>query len=350
MRALRSLTGALATAAVLVGSAGIASAQTEADTVIQGPIGVLDGSNPNAPGGLRLMGWAFEPGATEATRVVFTINGEPVGEPLVANLPRPDVEAVHGRRDVGFDGVVPVPGGTHNFCLRLVNQGAGEDRELACGTIDRNADPIGHVDLFRLAPGGVRVAGWTLDPDTEAPTSVRFMVGDQMVREVVADLARPDVAEHYEGFGEKHGYDEVIPLGDGTHTLCVWGVNIRSGTDTRFACGEVTRRASPVGKLDQVTTSLAEREVRVTGWVADPDTDDPIRVRVELAGESKTVVANLPRTDMDQASEDRYGTNRGFRAVMDMPEAVGTYPLCITALNVGAGSDTAFRCGTVTIS
>src|SRR5205085_9951059 len=86
--------------------------------------------------------------------------------------------------------------------------------------------PIGNVDAARTAPGGVQVAGWALDADTVAATAVHFYVDGVLARTGVADLERADVGNAFPGWGSGHGFDALLPMSDGVHTVCVYGIDV----------------------------------------------------------------------------------------------------------------------------
>ncbi|MCZ7628085.1 MAG: hypothetical protein M5U19_02880 [Microthrixaceae bacterium] len=82
--------------------------------------------------------------------------------------------------------------------------------------------PIGSLDVVVNAAGGIRVRGWALDPETSAPIKVKVGVAG-VVREVTANLDRPDVGRAYPGKGPRHGFDYTFgPLDPGLRGICVW--------------------------------------------------------------------------------------------------------------------------------
>jgi hypothetical protein len=340
----RSLTGALLAAALVSGGGQAARAQAAPTTA--NPFGVVDEIDANAPGGVRLRGWLIDPDSNAPVRLGMLLDGVAV-TPLTAGLSRPDVGAAYPTFGAGhgFDGVIPVGHGAHSFCLYGINNGPGADTQFGCGTISRNASPFGVVDVLVLRPGGVRVAGWVIDPDTVEPVSMAFTVdGVAVGDDTPASRPRPDLAAAHPLYGPDHGYDVTVPVGHGQHEICIIGRNTGTGSDTVFGCGPVTRDANPFGTIDDV--KMAPGGIRVRGWIIDPDTSAPTTARIEIDGVvSVTIPADVARPDV-AAAHPPYGPNHGYDAVVDVP--LGTHNFCVRAINLATGGDVLFGCGTVT--
>jgi len=101
--------------------------------------------------------------------------------------------------------------------------------------------------------------------------------------------------------------------------------------------------APPVGALEAVTP--VPGGLRVTGWAADADTTGPVSVDITAAGTARRVAADQPRADVGQGTGLTGKT--GFDTVVPLP--VGTHHVCVTALNVGSGADTALGCLSATV-
>jgi len=194
----------------------------------------------------------------------------------------------------------------------------------------------GAVDLIDDAQGGVRVAGWAIDWDTKNPVTVTVTVDGQTAGSAVANLPRSDIAAARPGMGPNHGFDFVVPMGGGTHTVCVWVQNVGPATSAPLAgligCRTVTKR-SPLGSLDTISTGKGT--ISVGGWAFDPDTKDPIPVHVYIDSQGTAITANLPRPDVDAAYGA--GPNHGFAATL--PASPGVHQVYVYAINVGAGSN-----------
>jgi cellulase/cellobiase CelA1 len=100
---------------------------------------------------------------------------------------------------------------------------------------------------------------------------------------------------------------------------------------------------APQGSLEVVAGTGGG--VRVRGWAFDEDDPtQPVRVRATVDGVAAgAVTAGLRRTDVDAAAG--VGATHGFEAVV--PAAAGARRVCVTAVNIGAGSDTTLGCATV---
>ena len=69
--------------------------------------------------------------------------------------------------------------------------------------------PMGALESVSLLPGGVKVDGWALDPETVDPVSVEISV-DGAPLGITADVDRPDIAATYPFYGAAHGFSETI--------------------------------------------------------------------------------------------------------------------------------------------
>jgi len=209
--------------------------------------------------------------------------------------------------------------------------------------------PIGNLEVIADAAGGIRVAGWALDPETSAPIAVKVGVRG-VVHEVRADLLRPDVGAVYPAQGSSHGFEHTYgPLGPGAYDICVWAENqVGAGDDRLLGCrnGVAVGSADPVGSLETVT-SLAPRQVTVAGWAFDPSSTDPVDVVVAVDGAfAARNAANGSRPDVAAA----YGrpAAAGFR--FDLSVAPGRHQVCVGVFNVGFGSDRLLGCSSVSVA
>ncbi len=110
------------------------------------------------------------------------------------------------------------------------------------------------------------------------------------------------------------------------------------------AASAATTTGSPIGNVDAVVT--ASGGVQVRGWVWDPDTAAPVEVRVVAGAHSAATKADQLRKDVARVFPAA-GDYRGFR--VDVPASAGQVDVCVTAVNVGAGSDKSFRCTTIDV-
>lgn len=207
--------------------------------------------------------------------------------------------------------------------------------------------PIGNLEVVANAAGGIRVSGWALDPETSAPVEVKVGVAG-VVRQVTADLDRPDVARAHRGKGPRHGFDYVFgPLEPGLRGICVWVDNtVGRGDDRLLGCANIqVTDGSPIGALEAVTSS-SPRSITVSGWAFDPSTPAAARVAVTVDGRSAaTLAANGTRADVQRAHRrSRSGFSTGIAATP------GRHQVCVGVFNVGFGSDRLLGCRNVSVA
>jgi hypothetical protein len=219
------------------------------------------------------------------------------------------------------------------------------------GSTAAGGNPFGNIESLKSDSGSIRLTGWAADPDTKDPIEVHVYVGS-VGTAFRAALARPDVGAAYPAVGPNHGFDiRVTAPTTGTHTVCAYGINVGSGTNTLIGCGSVTITGAldggraPIGFLESLTVSGTT--ATAAGWAIDPDTSAAISVRLTVGGSSTDVVANKARPDVG-ASYPASGPNHGFSAKLTL--APGTQKVCATALNTGKiGGNTDIGCRTVTV-
>jgi hypothetical protein len=213
-------------------------------TVVAGrsPMGSLDAVTPLPGGHLLVAGWVIDPDALRATGVHVWVDGA-----FKAN-----VLAVGSRADVGE--AFPVYGDAHGFdaelteftnsqhtvCVYGIDTGIQVGSTtysphplLGCREVTTSGNPIdgsdrlpiGSLDLVDVQAGSVRVAGWTMDPDTTASIAVQFHLDGVLHAGTQADRSRGDVAAAYPVYGDRHGFDMTLFPAPGAHSLCAFGVD-----------------------------------------------------------------------------------------------------------------------------
>ena len=180
-----------------------------------------------APGLLRVTGWAIDPDDQRPVpiHVYAGDNGIAAG---VADIVRPDVAGVHHQGAAhGFDLWAELPsGGSHLIRTFAIDIAGADGPEL----IDERwvdvptGPPYGYLDAADPVPGGVRVAGWAIDPDSFGPVDVHVYADNQFAGAGRADLDRPDVGA-VSFYGPRHGFAFVVPLGPGFHVIEAFGIN-----------------------------------------------------------------------------------------------------------------------------
>lgn len=208
--------------------------------------------------------------------------------------------------------------------------------------------PIGNVELVAGETGGVRVAGWALDPDSASSIQVHVYVGS-VGTPLVANLSRTDVSAIYPASGDKHGFDARVaaPVGV-TSNVCIYAINAAGtrGENTLLSCVQVAPRSgAPEGSLDAI--AAVEGGLQVDGWAIDPDTLGPIDVHVYVDGVGRKYSANQTRPDLSRHLIS-HGTNHGFSQRIDVPP--GAHRACVYAINTGPGDNVLLGCRDVVVA
>lgn len=316
------------------------------ETVVVGsPFGSVE-RVVSGPRNARVSGWVIDPDTPASTSVHVYVNGVAVAIP--ASQVRADVgTAFPGFGDNhGFDQIVAAPSGTQRVCLYGINAaGPGTNTTLGCRTITVGGPPFGSLDRVRTGPGEIQVSGWVIDRDLATPGRVHVYV-DGAATSVWANGNRDDIGKAYPLYGAAHGYNRVIPTSPGPHRVCVYGIDLSGpGDNTTLGCRVVVVGGSPVGSLDTVRTDPSQ--LRVTGWIVDPDTASPTTVHVYIDGAARVVPAAAARPDV-AAAYPLYGAGHGFDATI--PTAPGTHGVCVYGINAaGPGANTTLGCRVVTI-
>ena len=312
--------------------------------VVGSPTGALDSLLLDADVGLHAKGWAIDPD-TDATINVGIFSDGTFLRNVAANTAhgRPATKPGHG-----FDLTLQRPPGTHSICIRAMNVGLGADTELGCATITFGVDPLGRVETLTQAPGGIKVGGWTLDPDVKTSINVEVYSDGTRVARLVANGPRPDVAQAYPSFGGAHGFSTTVPLPQGRHTVCVNAINVGEGSpNVALLCRVMALNYEPRGVVDALRQVPAG--VAVSGWAVDPDTSDPIRVHVYIDGKAaRSLVADVSRPDVTTRYPSA-GTAHGFTTTVGA--LAGTHQICVYGINVAAGvANPTIGCRTITLN
>ena len=97
--------------------------------------------------------------------------------------------------------------------------------------------------------------------------------------------------------------------------------------------------ASPIWSLDSLTANASS--ISVKGWALDPETTASLDVIVAIDGAAHTMSASQDVPGLATAFPQN-GTAHGFSATF--PAASGQHEVCLTVLNVGAGTDVQIGC------
>ena len=312
------------------------------------PFGVVDSARAVGPGRIEVSGWAIDPNGVTPTQVVARVNG--VDTVVTANQNRPDLGNPSGLGNLhGYTATVAVPaGGNVQVCMGAVNSiGPGSSASLGCRTVALpGGSPIGVVDTAVGGIGSLSVTGWVVDPDTAAAIDVHVYVDGVGRAALRADGIRNDVAAGFPGYGATRGYSGNVTVRGGTHSVCVYGINVGVGTNVLLGCRNVqVNGGAPFGALD--TATLSNGAIQVTGWAVDPDTAASIPVHVYLDGQGFAFLADGNRPDI-AGGLPAYGAAHGFSGALPAPD--GTHSICAYAIDaVGGDGNRLVGCKTVNV-
>ena len=297
------------------------------------PVGNLEVLQ-RTPAGVHIQGWTVDPSKDSPTAVDIYVNGVGFAR-IIAKSNRPDVAAAFSAvgANHGFAATLPIRGGT--VCVYAINIGAGTRNPLlGCRTVP-GPNPIAIIDSINRQPDGLHLRGWTLDPDSTAPTFLDVYADAVGVAHLTANGNRPDIAAAYPGYGSAHGFDAVLPGVGGN--VCVYAINLGAGQNTSAGCRSFLP-AHPVGSLDSATRT--PYGIRVTGWALDADTTAADNVDIYANGVG---VARIPagqaRNDVGRVYP-AYGIFRGF----DYTVPIAGGQVCAYGVNAGPGGNVLLGC------
>ncbi|MBI5870203.1 MAG: M23 family metallopeptidase [Actinobacteria bacterium] len=205
--------------------------------------------------------------------------------------------------------------------------------------------PFGTIDGTRVIPGGFKLWGWALDPNTSDSIPVHVYLDRLGAAILTASDYRGDVGAAYPTLGSYHGYSSGITAAPGTHEACVYGINTGAGDNTQIECRTVTLTGNPIGGLRDL--SLSGGSIQADGWAIDPDTSAPIGIHFyingQFAGSSDAVLDDQSVL----SSYPEYGAGHGFSALL--PKFAGDNQVCAYGLNTSAGTNTLLGCETINV-
>jgi hypothetical protein len=278
---------------------------------------------------LVVAGWARDLDATSPLQVHVYVDGIG-GAILLAGGPHAQVNGF------GFEGTLSVGPGSHRVCVYAINAGPGTTNpQLGCRDVSVPAstfNPVGALESVTAVGGTVTVAGWASDPDTTGPIDVHVYADGQPRYPQTANQAHPTA--------DGHGFKSTLVLSEGTHSVCIYAINVGNGTaNPQVGCKSVAVTSNPVGALESVTA--VGGTTTLSGWATDADTTGPVQVHVYVDGRAQfPMVADRPHATAD---------GHGYSATMTLSE--GQHSVCTYAINVGPGNtNPQLGCKTVTIS
>jgi len=164
-----------------------------------------------------------------------------VAQPAItANTYRVDVGAAYpGYGDYhGWGTVLSAANGQHTVCAtarNVVPAGATtppQNSSLGCKTVSIGIvdhAPVGSFESLQTVDGSLRIVGWTMDEDSVPRTTPldAYIYVDGAENKTSANRYRPDVGSAYPGAGDYHGFDFTPNVQAGTHTVCIWVLNVQ---------------------------------------------------------------------------------------------------------------------------
>jgi len=304
------------------------------------PFGAFDAVSVAGPGSLRISGWTIDPDTTASTHIAVYVDGVGVSW-FPAAAARSDIAAAYPfGPNHGFDVSFAASGGSHTVCVYAINVGGGTGNPLlGCRSVNvPTGVPFGVIDsALSAAPGTLRVAGWTIDPDTAASTRIAVYVDGVGVSWFPAANARADIASGFPGYGGNHGFDVSFAASGGSHNVCVYAINVLAGTGNPLLGCRTAHVATgnPYGAFDTLSRP-SSTSMRITGWVIDPDTANSTQIAVYVDGVGVSwFPASTARSDIALAFPG-YGPNHGFDVTF--AASSGPHRVCVFGINQLAGS------------
>lgn len=299
-------------------------------TVSFSPSGAIT-SLAQAPGGITITGYAVDPDTKAPTSVVVTSNGNRLATLQANGSAGARIAKAVGHMFTGTVRLGSTAAGARKICVIAHNLGSyGEDRTIDCRSQSFNWNPSAALQSAAQQGNGALVTGWATDPDTTAPITVQVFVDGKAVTKLAANAAG--------GSHPGHMFSAVVPVAQGTHTVCVAGLNVLSGTaNSPQSCRSVQINLDPYGALESAARVAGGSDIVATGWAIDPETTNPIKVQVSVDGAITTATANVSRPDV-AAAHPGTGTAHGYSVRVTEPSTDGEHSVCVNAVNAGAGS------------
>ncbi len=348
---LTTLTGGTHTvcvAGVNVGAGGAGAKVCRVVTVPTGPpFGVID-STTAVPNSFTVTGWMLDPDSISPIQVQVYVDGR-----LSTTVSASGIKAGLGSAFPGYGddhdytaSVTSLPGGPHSVCVVGVNVGPGSNSASICKTVVvPTGPPLGVIDSTSTVPNSITVTGWMLDPDSIGPINVQVYVAGVLKTTVSANGPKADLDAAFPGYGDNHDFVATVTGSwTGAQQVCVKGLNVGGGSDSGLVCQTAQMpTGSPYGVIDSINTE--PNTIIVGGWMLDPDIAGPVQVQVYVGGAlQSTVTASGVKSGLGVVFPG-YGDNHGYVATVT-GNWTGAQQVCVQAINVGGGSNSALVCQT----
>ncbi|HJQ01275.1 MAG TPA: fibronectin type III domain-containing protein [Jatrophihabitans sp.] len=320
--------------AVAVAALALVLPAVPAHAVDASPIGSFDSAALAADGSVALAGWTADPDSAKTSlRVDLTDNGL-ARTSLIANVSRPDVAAAHPNFGAahGFVLRLAVGDGTHQFCVVAENFGPGPDPSLGCRTLAVHNNPTGTMSAAVVSGNTATFTGTATDVNSSAPVVVSGYVDGKHTLDTTAS-------------NSGHGYSIAVPVGEGSHSVCLYAINLGLGNNTRLGCQTLLIRNNPLGALE--TAGQVPAGVQVSGYAIDLNTTASISVWAFVDGKyAARSVASISRPDL-ATKYPGAGIDHGYS--MLLTPSAGSHQVCLWAINTGPGSNVQLGCRTITM-
>jgi hypothetical protein len=354
-RAALGLTAALAVALSVLVTGHVAVAAAD-------PLGSFDGVHIDGET-VAVDGWAYDGRKGFPTEVVFydLQNGTTYLGATDTKFPRPDVtSAVPGSPpNPGWQWSTRLASGQHRICAYAIG---GTNPLLGCRTIqtgDATRNPVGADDSLWETPTGIEVRGWAFDPDSTGSISVA--VYDQTgapihLADAWATGSRPDVQRAIPGAIADSGYDVTLPESNGTHRICVYALNVGTGTENPLlGCRFITVNHGTYhdarGSFDAFQ-NVGNYKLEYDGWAYDPDATGGTFVDVWETAPFTFRLEHLGTGDPRPDIAAMYRGGGGFSDTLQTQDIHYPITLCAYAISVAPGnvsnSNPLLGCRTVT--
>ncbi len=211
---------------------------------------------------------------------------------------------------------------------------------------------VGSLESVRQGPGGVRVEGWAIDGDTQAPADIHVYVDGTGFNLGAAAAPRADIAAQYPWYGGNHGFATTPAYSgaNGTKSVCVYGINTAgAGGNVLLGCPSIGFSNDPHGSFDHA--SFTSGQLKVIGWSIDPNVDTSTDVHFYTDGAwTGAVTANASRPDV-AAAFPGYSSLHGFDASLPASFSPGSHSVCAYGINAGGtpGTNNLIMCRTFTV-
>ncbi len=164
----------------------------------------------------------------------------------------------------------------------------------------RFPNPFGWLDEATPVENGIRVSGWTIDPETTAPIDIHVYVDGVFVGSAQASGSRPDVGNVYPGYGNNHGFTLTVKAMAGSRRVCVYAINVRTGgVNPELGCRQVS---IPIPAACQaIEAEIADLQSAIEGLQSDLGIAGP-RQKPMIAGQIRRINAMIAqkRLELDE--------------------------------------------------